>query len=125
VTFHTIERAVQMRALIGFSALAIIGVGPLVVRWVVQRIERRPDRAWKPTGYRYLYTGHDQVLGQQSATRAAETAAKRLVIASARSMPLSALAGERAISVASTPVATPQRVARIVDIRRRQATRTR
>jgi hypothetical protein len=112
-----------MRVLIGFSALAIIGVGPLVAWWVVQRIERRPDRAWKPTGYRYLHTGHDQVLGQKSATRAAQTATKRLVIASERSMPLSALVGERAISVASTPVAVPQRVASIVDIRRRQASR--
>src|SRR5580704_399351 len=103
-----------MRDLVGFGALAIIGVGPLAVRWVVQRIERRPDRAWKPTGYRYLHTGHDPVLGQKSATRAAETAAKRLVIASERSMPLSV--EERAISVASPPVA-PQRVASIVDIR--------
>lgn len=112
-----------MRALIGFSALAAIGFGLIVVRWGVQRVERRPDRAWKPTGYRYLYTGHDQLLGQKSATRAAENAAKRLAMASERSMPLSAAAAERATSVALTPVTTSQRVARIVDIRRTQAAR--
>ena len=112
-----------MWALIGFSALAIMGLGPVVLRWAVQRIERRPDRAWKPTGYRYLHTGHDQVLGRKSAMRAAETATKRLVMASKRSMPLSAAAGKRAIAAASTPVAARHRVASVVDIRRRQAAR--
>jgi hypothetical protein len=112
-----------MRAFVALSALAAIGLGLIVVRWGVRRVERRPDRAWKPTGYRYLYTGYDQLLGQKSATRAAENAAKRLAMASERSMPLSAAVGERATPVALTPVATPQRVARIVDIRRTQAAR--
>jgi hypothetical protein len=100
-----------------------MGLGLIVLRWAVQRVERRPDRAWKSTGYRYLHTGHDQLLGQKSAARAAENATKRLAMASELSIPLSAAAADRAPSVASTPFATPQRLARIVDIRRRQPAR--
>jgi hypothetical protein len=109
-----------MRALIGFGALAILGVGALVV-WVV-RHGRQADPAWKATGYRYLYTGHDQVLGQKGAMRAADTAARRLVVASERSMPLPA-PGARATPRVSAPVAPIRRVPNVVDIRERQAAR--
>jgi hypothetical protein len=110
-----------MRAFIGFGVLAVIGVGALVV-WVARRV-RQSDPAWKATGYRYLYTGHDQALGQQSAMRAADTASRRLVLASERSMPLATPPGTRAASHASGAVATARRVANLVDMRERRAAR--
>jgi hypothetical protein len=77
-----------MQVLVGIGVIVILGLVPLMLSWVAQRARQRPDLQWKPTGYRYMHTGFDQVLGQKAATRATATAARRTLVASERSRPL-------------------------------------
>lgn len=44
----------------------------------LRRLFRRPleDSVWKPTGYRYTFTGHDEAAAVDSAKRANERHAK-------------------------------------------------
>jgi hypothetical protein len=87
---------------------ALIVAGTLVLAfWSLRRqAKSAPDLAWKPTGYRYRYTGHDESLELASAHRASENATKRTAMAAQRSMPVAAQ--------------LPARSANIIDIRRRQ-----
>jgi hypothetical protein len=87
-----------MQVYIGFGTVAIVALALIVVRWMVERARQQPDIQWKPTGYRYLHTGHDQTLGQRSAMRAAVLVGRRVALASERSMPLS-VAGRGAAGV--------------------------
>ena len=41
--------------------------------------KRKPDAAWKPTGYTYRFTGHDEALGVKAVERAKIAAAQKLV----------------------------------------------
>ena len=77
-----------MWALIGLSAVVMVGLGLVIVSEFVQRLRDRPDPQWRPTGYRYRVIGHDQALGQRGATRAANSASRRVTLESERSRPL-------------------------------------
>jgi hypothetical protein len=79
-----------MKALIGFGALGVCSLGPILLWAIVRHARRQPDRQWKATGYRYLHTGHDESLQRRAAKRASETAVRRTAMASERSKPLAA-----------------------------------
>ena len=41
--------------------------------------KRKPDAAWKPTGYTYRFTGHDEALGVKAVERAKLADAQKMV----------------------------------------------
>ena len=41
--------------------------------------KRKPDAAWKPTGYTYRFTGHDEALGVKAVERAKLAEAQKMI----------------------------------------------
>ena len=39
----------------------------------------KPDAAWKPTGYTYRFTGHDEALGVKAVERAKLAEAQKMI----------------------------------------------
>ena len=71
--------------------LAII-CGTLALLVLVREVlkashRRRPDAAWKPTGYTYTHRGHDEAAGVRAIERAASHEKSRRRLAALRARP--------------------------------------
>jgi len=60
-----------------------------MLRWLlhVLGVDDEPDAAWRPTGYRYSSSGHDEALGVAAAKRADEWTEARRKCAARRAQP--------------------------------------
>jgi hypothetical protein len=59
------------------------------MRWLLHLlgVDDEPDTAWRPTGYAYRHTGHDEALGVAAAKRSDDLAEARRKFAARRAQP--------------------------------------
>lgn len=67
-----------------------------MLRWILRvlGVEDEPDPVWKPTGYTYRHTGHDEAQGVAAVQRSAEDETRRRQSAAQRARPRLVQKGE-------------------------------
>lgn len=63
------------RDIIGCTLLAILLIGSLAIVWLRSWVQRRPDTAWKSTGYRFQSEAVGKPYDQSKAVEAGKRAA--------------------------------------------------